>query len=161
MSTINTRYGFLGPTGTFTEMALRQCTQLAEDAESIPFGSVDAALAALRAGDLDAAMVPIENSVEGGVSATLDALASGDPLVVVGEQVVPITFVLAAPGGTGFADIRTVSTHPHAWAQVRGWMGAHLPDVEYLPAASTAAAAAGLAAERPAYQAAAVSYTPL
>jgi len=155
------RYGFLGPTGTFTEMALRQSVQVAEagDAERIPFASVDAALAALRAGDLDAAMVPIENSVEGGVSATLDALASGDPLVVVGEQVVPITFVLAAPAGIALADIRTVSTHPHAWAQVRAWMGAHLPDAEYLPGASTAAAAAGLAGERlarerPAYQAA-------
>jgi len=73
---------------------------------------------------------------------------------VVGEQVVPITFVLAAPVGIALPDIRAVSTHPHAWAQVRGWIGAHLPDVEYLPAASTAAAAAGLAAERPAYQAA-------
>ncbi|MEO8555743.1 MAG: prephenate dehydratase domain-containing protein, partial [Actinomycetota bacterium] len=65
------RYGFLGPTGTFTEMALRQCFPVAGagTAERIPFASVDAALAALRAGDLDAAMVPIENSVEGGVSA--------------------------------------------------------------------------------------------
>ena len=142
-------------------MALRQCSQIAEadDAERIPFSSVDAALAALRAGDLDAAMVPIENSVEGGVSATLDALASGDPLVVVAEQVVPITFVLAAPAGLALADIRTVSTHPHAWAQVRAWMVAHLPDADYLPGASTAAAAAGLAGDglegtRPAYQAA-------
>ena len=63
----------------------------------MPLPSVEAALNALRAGDVDAAMVPIENSVEGGVSATLDALASGDPLVVVGEVLVPITFVLAAP----------------------------------------------------------------
>ena len=153
---MSTRYGYLGPTGTFTEMALRQSSQVAEaaDAESVPFTSVDAALAALRAGDLDAAMVPIENSVEGGVSATLDALASGDPLVVVGEQVVPITFVLAAPAGMARADIRAVSTHPHAWAQVRAWMAAHLPEVDYLPGASTAAAAAGLAGDRPAYQAA-------
>jgi len=137
-------------------MALRQCFPVTEagDIERIPFASVDAALAALRSGDLDAAMVPIENSVEGGVSATLDALASGDPLVVVGEQVVPITFVLAAPAGMALADIHTVSTHPHAWAQVRSWMGSHLPDAEYLPAASTAAAAAGLAARQPAYQAA-------
>jgi prephenate dehydratase len=142
-------------------MALRQrfpVTELDDD-ERIPFISVDAALTALRAGDLDAAMVPIENSVEGGVSATLDALASGEPLVVVGEQVVPITFVLAAPAGISIADIRTVSTHPHAWAQVRGWIGAHLPDADYLPGASTAAAAAGLAGDgpagdRPAYQAA-------
>lgn len=97
-------------------------------------------------------MVPIENSVEGGVSATLDALASGDPLVVVAEQVVPITFVLAVPAGITLADIHTVSTHPHAWAQVRAWMGVHLPEVLYLPGASTAAAAAGLAGSRPAYQ---------
>jgi prephenate dehydratase len=146
------RYGYLGPTGTFTEMALRQAATLAGDGEHIPFISVDAALAALRAGELDAAMVPIENSVEGGVSATLDALASGDPLVVVAEQVVPITFVLAAPAGVALADIRTVSTHPHAWAQVRTWMGTHLPDVQYLPGASTAAAAAGLAGESSPYQ---------
>jgi prephenate dehydratase len=157
------RYGFLGPTGTFTEMALRQCSQIADDAERIPFVSVDAALAALRAADLDAAMVPIENSVEGGVSitldalvsgvsTTLDALVSGDPLVMVAEQVVPITFVLAAPADIALADIRTVSTHPHAWAQVCAWMGVHLPEVQYLPGASTAAAAAGLAGEQPAYQ---------
>jgi prephenate dehydratase len=134
-------------------MALRQLAE-SDDVERIPFTSVDAALAALRFGDLDAAMVPIENSVEGGVSATLDALASGDPLVVVGEQVVPITFVLAGRPGFALADIRTVSTHPHAWAQVRGWMAANLPDAEYLPEASTAAAAAGLTREAPAYQAA-------
>lgn len=72
--------------------------------------------------------------------------------MVVGEQVVPITFVLASPAGIALADIRTVSTHPHAWAQVRAWMGAHLPDVDYLPGASTTAAAAGLVGERPAYQ---------
>jgi prephenate dehydratase len=150
------RYGFLGPTGTFTEMALRQCSEVPADAELVPFISVDAAMAGLRAGDLDAAMVPIENSVEGGVSSTLDALASGAPLVVVAEQVVPITFVLATPAGMTLADIRTVSTHPHAWAQVRAWMGANLPDVEYLPAPSTASAAAGLAGrlegEQPSYQ---------
>ena len=152
MSLKTSRYGYLGPTGTFTEMALLQCAQVAADADRIPFVSVDAALAALRAGDLDAAMVPIENSVEGGVSATLDALASGEPLVVVAEQVVPITFVLAVSAGTALDDIRTVSTHPHAWAQVRSWMGVHLPAVQYLPGASTAAAAAGLAGERPPYQ---------
>lgn len=146
-----TRFGYLGPEGTFTSMALDDWGPAA-GADRTAYGSVDAALAALRAGDIDGAMVPIENSVEGGVSATLDAMASGDPLVVVGEQVVPITFVLGAPAGMTLADIRTVSTHPHAWAQVRAWMGAHLPDAEYLPAPSTAAAAAGLTGERPAYQ---------
>jgi prephenate dehydratase len=139
------RYAYLGPQGTFTEMALRSWRP-ADGADHVPMGSVDAALAALRAGDVDAAMVPIENSVEGGVSATLDALANGEPLVVVGEVLVPITFVLAAPAGTPLSSVRTVATHPHAWAQVRGWMGEHLPEATYVPALSTAAGAAGLAA---------------
>ena len=93
-----TRHGYFGPEGTFTQMALHAWAP-AEGQEHVPLPSVDAALNALRAGEVDAAMVPIENSVEGGVSATLDALASGDPLVVVGEVLVPITFVLAARAG--------------------------------------------------------------
>ncbi|WP_299443792.1 prephenate dehydratase [uncultured Phycicoccus sp.] len=138
------RFGYLGPEGTFTSMALDQWAPAA-DAERVAYGSVDGALAALRAGEIDGAMVPIENSVEGGVSATLDALASGDPLLVTAEVMVPITFVLAAPPGTGLAEVRAVGTHSHAWAQVRGWMGAHLPDAAYVPTLSTAAAAAALA----------------
>ena len=68
-------------------------------------------------------MVPIENSVEGGVSATLDALASGEPLVVTGEVLVPITFVLAAAPGMPLADVRAVGTHSHAWAwSAAGWV---------------------------------------
>ena len=91
-------------------------------------------------------MVPIENSVEGGVSATLDALATGDPLVVIGEVLVPITFVLCARPGVPLAEVRTVGTHSHAWAQVRGWMAQHLPDAVYVPTLSTAASAAALGA---------------
>ena len=138
-----TRYGYLGPEGTFTSMALDAWGPAAHG-ERTAFGSVDAALAALRAGTIDDAMVPIENSVEGGVSATLDALASGEPLVVTGEVLVPITFVLAARPGTALDEVRAVGTHSHAWAQVRGWMGEHLPDAVYVPTLSTAAAAEGL-----------------
>lgn len=139
-----TRYGYLGPEGTFTQMALLAWTA-SHEGEHVAFGSVDSALEALRRSEIDAAMVPIENSVEGGVSATLDALASGDPLVVIGEVNVPITFVLAAPSGTRREDVRAVGTHSHAWAQVRGWMDANLPGAAYVPTLSTAAAAAGLA----------------
>ncbi|MBM6403427.1 prephenate dehydratase [Phycicoccus sp. CSK15P-2] len=141
---MSTRIGYLGPDGTFTSMALDQWRP-AERARRVAFGSVDAALAAVRCGDVDGAMVPIENSVEGGVSATLDALASGDPLLVTGEVIVPITFVLAAPPGTALEDVRAVGTHSHAWAQVRGWMGRRLPDAAYVPTLSTAAAASDLA----------------
>ena len=139
------RFGYLGPRGTFTQMAL-DAWDAAEGREHVPFGSVDAALAALRAGDIDAAMVPIENSVEGGVSATLDSLATGDPLVVIGEVLVPIAFVLCARRGTTLGDIKAVGTHSHAWAQVRTWMGANLPDAVYVPTLSTAASATALGA---------------
>ncbi|MEO7446647.1 MAG: prephenate dehydratase [Humibacillus sp.] len=139
------RFGYLGPRGTFTQMALDRW-DAAAGRDQVPFASVDAALSALRAGDIDAAMVPIENSVEGGVSATLDALATGDPLVVVGEVLVPITFVLCARPGMPLSEVRTVGTHSHAWAQVRGWMSQHLPDAVYVPTLSTAASAAALGA---------------
>jgi prephenate dehydratase len=148
-----TRFGYLGPEGTFTSMAL-DAWGPAAGGERTAYGSVDAALAALRAGDIDGAMVPIENSVEGGVSATLDALASGDPLVVTGEVLVPVTFVLAARPGTELADVRAVGTHSHAWAQVRGWMAGHLPDAVYVPTLSTAAAAQGLELGQQSYDAA-------
>ena len=139
-----TTYAYLGPEGTFTQMALAAWAP-SQGAVHRPCGSVDQALALLRSGEVDGAMVPIENSVEGGVSATLDALASGDPLVVTAEVLVPITFVLAARPGTPLSAVRAVGTHSHAWAQVRGWMGEHLPDAAYVPTLSTASAAEGLA----------------
>lgn len=139
-----TRYAYLGPEGTFTQQALLSWVAETEH-EQVPLGSVDVALDALRAGDVDAAVVPIENSVEGGVSATLDALASGDPLVVVGEVLVPITFVACARPGATLADARAIGTHSHAWAQVRGWAGKQAPQAIYVPTLSTASAAKDLA----------------
>ncbi|HRC41164.1 MAG: prephenate dehydratase [Nostocoides sp.] len=139
-----TRYGYFGPSGTFTESALLSWAD-AQESERTAYASVDATLAAVRAGEVDAAMVPIENSVEGGVSATLDALASGTPLIVIGERLVKIRFVLAAPAGMTLAQVRTIGTHSHAWAQVRGWIGAHLPEASYVPTLSTASAAFDLA----------------
>lgn len=136
------RYSFLGPAGTFTEAAL---LQVAPDASHLPMPDVITALDAVRRGDADRAVVPIENSVEGGVSATLDALTSGDPLVVVGEALVEISFVLVAAPGTRLEDVRYVATHPHAWAQCRGTLARLIPGVQHVPATSTAAGAALLA----------------
>lgn len=141
------KYAYLGPQGTFTEAAVLQVA--APGDELTPLASVDAALAALRDGAADLAVVPIENSVEGGVPQTLDSLGNGTPLMVVREMVVPITFVLAARAGTALADVRLVSSHPHGWAQCRGWVGDHLPDATYVPALSTAAAAEGLTHDAP------------
>jgi prephenate dehydratase len=141
------RYGYFGPPGTFTQAALLawpEANPAGPGIEHVAYPSVDATLAAVRAQEVDVAVVPIENSVEGGVSATLDNLATGDPLVIVGEVLVPITFVLAARPGVTLADVTAVGTHSHAWAQVRGWVAANLPHVSYVPTLSTAAAAVGL-----------------
>jgi len=136
-------YAYLGPEGTFTQQALLSWGP-SEDAPQVPLGSVDSALEALRSKEVDAAVVPIENSVEGGVSATLDALASGGPLVVVGEVLVPITFVVCARPGTSLDSVRAVGTHSHAWAQVRGWAESTVPEAIYVPTLSTASAAKDL-----------------
>lgn len=146
-------YTFLGPEGTFTEAALMQVPDAAE-ALRIPSSNVNTALDKVRDGSVDAAMVPIENSVEGGVTATLDAIATGQELRIIREALVPISFVLVARPGVEISQIRRVSTHGHAWAQCRLWVDANIPGVEYIPGSSTAAAAMGLLEDNPHYEAA-------
>ena len=147
------RYAYLGPEGTFTEAALRSLPAAAR-AELLPCASVVAARDSVRAGDADGAVVPIENSVEGGVAVTLDELSTGDPLVITREMHVEVQFALLAKPGTGAADIRRVATHPHAEAQCRRWLGTHLPDAEIVLEASTAHAAAMVAITESPYDAA-------
>ncbi len=146
-------YTFLGPEGTFTEAALMQVPGAAE-AVRIPSTNVNTALDKVREGSVDAAMVPIENSVEGGVTATLDAIATGQELRILREVLVPISFVLVARPGVRIKDIRRISTHGHAWAQCRLWTEANIPNAEYVPGSSTAAAALGLLAGEEHYDAA-------
>lgn len=154
-------YAYLGPEGTFTEAALLRVPGAAE-ALRLPTQSAASALAMVREGEVYAAMLPIENSVEGGVSATLDALGAGDELRIIREVVVPVSFVLAVSPGSALvlgqqgedARIVRVGTHPHAWAQTRGWAQANIPGVEYVPTTSTAAAAHELLKPAPAFEAA-------
>jgi len=138
------RYAYLGPEGTFAEAALRTLPAAAK-ADLQPQPSVSAALDAVRRGDADHALVPIENSVEGSVSTTLDELALGDPLIVTREVVLPVSFALMVRPGTGLHGVRRVATHPHAHAQCRRWLATVLPDAVVVPALSTAEAAKTLA----------------
>jgi prephenate dehydratase len=147
------RYAYLGPEGTFTEAAARQ-VPAADRSDLEPYASVPAALEAVRLGDVQGAVVPLENSVEGSVNATLDELMSGEPLMITREVVLPVEFVLLARPGADLSDVRQVTTHPHAEAQCRGWLAEHLPGVRVLPASSTAAAAAAVAAPDSPYDAA-------
>ena len=133
------RIAFLGPFGTFTEQAVHQVAPAG--AVLMPMTSAPQALAAVRRGEADRAVVPIENSIEGGVNATLDSLSHGDPLVIVAEMHVHVVFQLAVLPGTRPEDIRRIGTHPHAWAQCRGWVEETFPGAIHVPATSTAAAA--------------------
>jgi len=130
-------YAYLGPEGTFTEVALRTLPEAATR-ELLPMVSVPAALDAVRNGEAEAAFVPIENSVEGGITTTLDELVAGKPLMIYREVLLSITFALLVRPGTKLSEIKTVTAHPAAQPQVRNWMKANLPDVIWESAASNA-----------------------
>ncbi|MFE3683427.1 prephenate dehydratase [Streptomyces sp. NPDC059095] len=132
-----TRYTYLGPEGTFTEAALRTLPEAATR-ELVPMVSVPAALDAVRSGEAAAALVPIENSVEGGITATLDALVSGEPLMIYREVLLSIKFALLVRPGTTLADIKTVTAHPAAQPQVRNWLKANLSEALWESSASNA-----------------------
>ena len=136
------KVAYLGPAGTFTELAARQ---LGKDAELVPVASVTEAMDQVVAGLVDRAVVPIENSIEGGVSATSDALAQMAGVQIYGEYLVPVKFDLMVRPGTKLSEIKEVLTHPVAYAQSRKWLEANLPGHTHIPAASTASAAKSLA----------------
>jgi prephenate dehydratase len=147
------RYAYLGPQGTFTEAALRQLAA-ASKAEQIPCRSVGIALDTVREGGADGAVVPIENSVDGVVPVTLDALFNGDPLMITREMHVAVEFALLAKHGTRIEKIRRVATHPAAEGQCRGWVARNLPDAEVVLESSTALAASMVAGGEGGYDAA-------
>jgi prephenate dehydratase len=136
-------YSYLGPVGTFTELALAQVPE-AKGAKWHPVANVQEAIDNVLSGHSARAVIPIENSIEGGVSATLDALAASEGIRIFGEYLVPVSFNLVARPGVSLKDVVMVTTHPVAYAQTHKWLAANLPGHSYLPATSTAAAAAGL-----------------
>lgn len=139
------RYAYLGPAGTFTEAALRTLP-VATEAELLPHATVAAALDAVRAGEVDGAVVALENSIEGAVSATLDELATGEPLQVRCEVLLAIRFALLVRPGTELAAVATVAGHSHAQPQCKRWLAANLPQARWEAAASNADAARQVAA---------------
>lgn len=137
------RFSFLGPFGTFCNMAVNQVAE--EDAELLPCIDVPGTLRKVRDDEVDYGVVPIENSVEGSVNATLDTLTHGSPLEIKAEMLVQIRFALAVRSGVELSDITRIGTHPHAWAQCRNWIVENIGEVVHVPATSTAAAAEILA----------------
>ena len=136
------KYAYLGPAGTFTEAALLKIA--ASDDQLIAYANVTAALDAVRKGECDKALVPIENSVEGVVARTLDELAIGDPLVITAESTLPVSFSLMVLEDTDPKSIKSIATHPHAESQCRTYIANNYPTAQVIETASTAAAAKGL-----------------
>ncbi|MEO6122529.1 MAG: prephenate dehydratase [Ilumatobacteraceae bacterium] len=137
------RVGFFGPFGTFTEQALRTQADLAAG-ELIPYRTVPDVLDAVDSGEVDLGFVPIENSIEGTVNFTQDALAFDHDLLIQREVVLDIEHCLLVPAGTRLEDIKVVLSIPVATAQCHQFLRRALPDADLQASTSTAEAARAL-----------------
>ena len=136
------RAAFLGPAGTFSEEALLASTALAGgDVEALPVGTVADVVMAVQNGEAERGVVPVENSIEGSVDATLDALAGRAPDVgIIGEVVLPVRHALIAAPGLSLDAIQVVVSHPQALAQCGTFLREELPDARAVSWTSTAEA---------------------
>lgn len=140
MSTTSERltYGYLGPSGTFTDVTGRQVFADTSRYEGVAFPTNRRVLEAVAAGEVDTAIVPIENSLEGAVNEVTDALIQLQGLWITGEVLQRIEHHLIGLPGIELSEIRTVVSHPQALGQCRQWLQKNLPDVQVEALASTA-----------------------
>ena len=141
------RVGFLGPLGTFTDQAARTQSDLAA-CELVPYRTVPDVLDAVEAGEVDLGFVPIENSIEGMVNLTQDALVFDHDLFIQREVVLDIEHYLLALPGTALGDIREVWSMPVATAQCHAYLRKNLSQATVRAATSTAEAAKQIAEEK-------------
>lgn len=129
---------FLGPSGTFSEEAAIQFA--GPDGEFLAFASFPALVSAVETGLADAAVLPIENSIEGAVSTTLDLLIHETTLKIAAESVVQVRHFLVTSPGVELTSIRRVTSHPQAFGQCRRFLERCLPGVDQVASLSTAGA---------------------
>ena len=133
------RVAFLGPAGTFTEEALRHSAPGGEAIDEVPYPSVYETVMAVQSGAVDRAVVPIENSLEGSVTATLDALAGeADRVRIAAEVVRPVSHSLIARAGVDIGAVTRVLSHPQAIAQCTELLRGRLAHAQPASAPSTA-----------------------
>ncbi len=148
------RVGYLGPEGTFSEEALLGSAR-PQEAQPVAMASIYETVMALRAGELEWAVVPIENSLEGSISVTLDLLAGeASDVEIVGEALLRVRHSLIAGAPVELSQIETVLTHPQVPGQCSRFLRTELPRARVLPASSTAEAVRIVSAERQAGRAA-------
>jgi prephenate dehydratase len=140
MASRRPRVGYLGPEGTFSEEALLE-SAARESVEPVPFASIFDTASALRRQELDWAIVPIENSLEGSISVTLDLLADdAHDLEIVGEALLRVRHWVIAAQQVELEEIDTVITHPQVPGQCASFLRNELARARVLPASSTAEA---------------------
>ncbi len=142
------RVAFLGPAGTYGEQATRQLAALEgiDAPELLAQSGIRSVVKALAEGRCDAAVVPVENSVEGGVTACLDGLWEHPDLRIRRGLVLPIRHALLGSGP--IERVSEVLSHPQALAQCSLWLSEHLSEALQLPTSSTAEAARLVAGSR-------------
>ncbi len=132
------RVGFLGPAGTFSHEALVASGEEGEN-ELVGLPTIYDTVMAVHEGAVERALVPLENSLEGSVNATLDALAfETEDVAIVGELVHPIRHCLIARTHLELEEVRTVYSHPHANGQCARFIRTRLRGAQVVSAASTA-----------------------
>lgn len=143
------RISYLGPAGTYSEIAARMYAQPGD--ELIACASLPAAVTAVEHHAADVAVLPIENVLEGSVTVTLDLLIHETALMISHELVVPISHQLVGHAGTDLARVEVLYGHPQSLGQCRNYINTHLPHVTTIAALSNSAATAdALASPRPA-----------
>jgi prephenate dehydratase len=142
------RVGYLGPEGTFSEEALLASAS-ADAIEPVGLGTIYDAITALRRGRLEWAIVPIENSLEGSITVTLDLLAGeASDVEIVAEALLRVSHSLIAAEAIGLEEIDTVLSHPQVPGQCTLFLRGELAHARILPAGSTAEAVRAVTSER-------------
>src|SRR5512138_162270 len=139
------RVAYLGPPGTFSDEAVGRC-DLVREAERVDRPSIPEVFEAVARGEADFGLLPIENSIEGSITTTLDLLVRRPGLKIRREVLLPVTQNLLAARGTKLSDVRKVLSHPQPLGQCATWLRAHLPGVPLEATLSTAEAARQVAA---------------
>jgi prephenate dehydratase len=135
------RVGFQGALGAFSEEAVRA---LVPDAEPIPHSTFEAVVRAVESGEVQAGVVPVENTLAGAVAEAYEALVAGD-VAAIGEVAIPIRHCLLGLPGASTDRVREARSHPVALSQCRGFFSEH-PEIRAQAVYDTAGAAEEVAA---------------
>lgn len=135
-----TNVGYLGPNATFTAQAV---SALFPAKDSRPYRTIPACIDAVVNGEVDAAVVPIENTIEGSVNLTIDYLIHEQPLQIIGEVIIPIKqHLMVHPNNEeNWKKVNGIHSHSHAIAQCHKFLHNHFPNIEVEYTTSTGAAA--------------------